>query len=271
MVIRLPSKIGLKRGDEGEEISELQNYLKEFGYIDVQDTARKYGIEVDSKKASVQPSKPGVFDETTENSLKAFQEFYGLPATGDLNKKTVNLMLKPRCGVYDQITLGKKFVTVNNKWKKTNLTYKYANFSPDLDEAAVKNAIEIAFKQWSSVSPLNFSEVSGTSDITFKWGAKDHGCGIAFDGPSKVLAHAYFPGTIKEGTVDFDEDEFWTDDNPATGIDLATVALHELGHTLGLNHSNVEKAIMFAFYGGRLLTLFPDDVAGIQSLYGPRN
>lgn len=271
MVIKLPSRLGLKRGDEGEEINELQYYLKQFGYLDFQDVARKFGIEVDSKRGSPRPVEPGVFDETTENGLKSFQEFYSLPATGDLNKQTINLMLKPRCGVIDPVTRGRKFVTVNNKWKKTNLTYNFANFSSDLDESVIKNAIEIAFKQWSSVSPLAFSEASGTSDITFKWGAKDHGCGIAFDGPSSVLAHAYYPGTGKDGTVDFDEDEFWTDDSQATGTDLATVALHELGHTLGLDHSNVRQAVMYAYYGGRLLTLFPDDIAGIQSLYGQRN
>jgi hypothetical protein len=262
----------LKRGDDGEEISELQNYLKQFGYLDIQDGARKFGIEVDTKGAPPQPVEAGVFDETTENGLKSFQEFYSLPATGQLNKETINLMLKPRCGVIDPVLKGKKFVTAQfGKWKKTSLTYNFANFSSDLNETAIKNAVKTAFKQWSSVSPLTFSEVSGKSDITFKFGARDHGCGIAFDGPSQVLAHAYFPGTGKDGIVDFDEDELWTDDDPATGIDLATVALHELGHTLGLDHSQVKKAIMFAFYGGRLLTLFPDDIAGIQSLYGKRN
>ena len=58
---------------------------------------------------------------------------------------------------------------------------------------------------------------------------------------------------------------------PPSGIDLATVALSRLGHGLGLAHSNVSSAVMYAYYGGPRRELTDDDIQGIQSIYGARS
>uniref|UniRef100_UPI00398F2B1F neutrophil collagenase-like isoform X2 n=1 Tax=Pristiophorus japonicus TaxID=55135 RepID=UPI00398F2B1F len=55
------------------------------------------------------------------------------------------------------------------------------------------------------------------------------------------------------------------------GINLFLVAAHEFGHSLGLDHSDDENALMFPFYtyvDTDGYTLPNDDVQGIQSLYG---
>jgi hypothetical protein len=52
--------------------------------------------------------------------------------------------------------------------------------------------------------------------------------------------------------------------------DLFAIALHEIGHSIGLEHSQVRSSIMYASYNDDINTLQPDDIAGVQALYGAR-
>ena len=58
-----------------------------------------------------------------------------------------------------------------------------------------------------------------------------------------------------------------------SGLSFYAVAVHEFGHSLGLSHSSVEGAIMFPYYQAVTdnYTLSPDDITGIQAIYGPSN
>ena len=55
-----------------------------------------------------------------------------------------------------------------------------------------------------------------------------------------------------------------------SNYDLLTVALHEFGHALGLGESQVQQAVMYGTYQGVEQSLATDDIAGIDSIYGPR-
>lgn len=67
----------------------------------------------------------------------------------------------------------------------------------------------------------------------------------------------------------FDEAETFTDLSHE-GTNLLYVAVHEIGHNLGLRHSSVQDAVMCPAYLGYKpdLKLHSDDIAGIHSLYG---
>ena len=104
-----------------------------------------------------------------------------------------------------------------------------------------------------------------------------------FDGVANTLAHAFQPGTESmygpggaiAGDIHFDVSETWIDD-PADDTlvqdyDFYTIALHELGHALGLDHvAQASGAVMKPFYTGTHRVLTADDIAGIQAIYGAR-
>lgn len=49
--------------------------------------------------------------------------------------------------------------------------------------------------------------------------------------------------------------------------DAQSVFLHENGHALGLGHSSVQQAVMYAYYQGARCALHQDDIDGVSALY----
>lgn len=158
-----------------------------------------------------------------------------------------------------------------SKWGKTDITYYFVNSSNKVDGELEYQIVSQAFDTWASYTPLTFTRVTnrGEADIEVAWAAGDHGGEEAFDGPGGILAYATFPNPFvdRKLVLRFDEDERWRTDG-VNDVDLYTVALHEIGHALGLAHSRDPLAVMFASYAGPARGLSPDDIAGIQDLYG---
>ncbi|NP_001079874.1 uncharacterized protein LOC379564 precursor [Xenopus laevis] len=205
---------------------------------------------------------------TFVEKIKEMQKFFGMSVTGRLDSDTMTMMKTPRCGMPD-VAEFRQFPG-RPRWAKTQLSYRIVNYTPDLPRPVVDEAIRMAFKVWSDVTPLKFTRVSSRrADILIQFGARSHGDGIPFDGPNGVLAHAYAPGNGIGGDAHFDEDERWT--SSSAGFNLFLVAAHEFGHSLGLDHSRDARALMFPNYryvNTRNFRLPQDDVNGIQSIYG---
>lgn len=94
------------------------------------------------------------------------------------------------------------------------------------------------------------------------------------DGALGVLAHAFYPpvnGLTRAGDLHFDNTEAWVLAGAAPGppFDVQTVALHELGHSLGLTHGGtVAGDVMFGAYTGVKRALAAGDIGFITAIYG---
>lgn len=80
------------------------------------------------------------------------------------------------------------------------------------------------------------------------------------------------PSCIIDADVEFNpQDQFATSTpTPSDNFDLQSIATHEFGHLLGMDHSGLGNAIMFAFGdsgGAPNRTLSTDDILGIGSIY----
>uniref|UniRef100_K7GD27 Peptidase metallopeptidase domain-containing protein n=1 Tax=Pelodiscus sinensis TaxID=13735 RepID=K7GD27_PELSI len=240
-----------EKDNEGENTQLVQEYLQKF-----------YELQPDPEHLAWRRSSSSVIEK-----IKKMQEFFGLEVTGKPDPETLEVMQKPRCGVPDVGQYG----VILPGWKKTKLTYRIVNYTPDMTRADVDKAIQKAFKVWSTVSPLTFTRIhKGIADIMIAFGSRAHGrCPRYFDGPLGVLGHAFPPGNGIGGDVHFDEDEQWTDGS--AGFNLFLVAAHEFGHALGLSHSTDTRALMFpnyAYVNPSEFPLSPDDINGIQAIYG---
>ena len=124
-----------------------------------------------------------------------------------------------------------------------------------------------AFQTWAANTHFKFSRVQDytRADIKIGFQSRDHGDGYPFDGAGGVLAHAFSP---TDGRFHYDADEQWSVGAVPGQFDLQTVALHEIGHLLGLGHSNVQGAIMWpSISPGGTKGLDRDDINGIRALY----
>jgi hypothetical protein len=155
-------------------------------------------------------------------------------------------------------------------------------------------AIRKAHAEWSSGpwagtgigdgSPTNVVLGSGNANFDNTWQ------GVAAAGGTNDNVHVALPGS-HGSTLSFVETPAsdgwrviyyegvvaWSDGPgaPDAGqLDLQGDATHEIGHVVGLGHSSVAGATMFASLGGNGVaarSIEADDVAGLQSIYGVKS
>ena len=98
-----------------------------------------------------------------ETAIRRFQEFTGLPVTGELDEATIAQTKKSRCGMPDVDEGGrvKRYETAS-KWNKKQLTY-FVEHGADLSHSIQDDVFAKALKYWSDASGLSFSEASSAS------------------------------------------------------------------------------------------------------------
>jgi hypothetical protein len=134
-----------------------------------------------------------------------------------------------------------------------------------------------AAQNWAQYANINFAVVgdNGTVPGQGLYQQGDPGMGdIRFAGYSfsnNYLGYAYLPNPINNydiaGDVNFDT-KFNL--NIGSTYDIQTIAMHEIGHTLGLDHSTSSTSVMYATYNGSKRAISSDDIQGVQAIYGAR-
>ncbi|KAJ8607736.1 hypothetical protein MRB53_031266 [Persea americana] len=269
---------GSQKGETIKGIHQLKQYLEKFGYLPLHsNTTTTEGTNDDS------------FDDLLETAIKSYQHNFHLNISGQLDAATAKQMMIPRCGVADIVNEKRgnwrhlsstllhsishySLFQYSKRWppSKTHLTYGFLNGVQVMDMKNLSSIISGAFAKWQAVTNFTLKETQNVESANIKIGffSRSHGDGSPFDGRKGVLAHAYEP-TV--GVVHFDTDERWAI-NPSFNefFDVKTVAMHEIGHLLGLDHSNDPNARMYpTVHGGRRkVELGADDIQGIRTLYG---
>lgn len=263
----------------------LQNPVAEGGPVNSKQVAQ--GIDFLTKFGYLMNDDPRTgtlrSQADLEKAIKMLQRYANLPETGKMDAATIAQMGKSRCGVADYGNYNsdntrrkKRYTLQGSSWKKTDLTYQIKSFTRDINSQETQRQIfKKSFDQWSAATNLRIKEDRYANekdvDIHISFVNGWHNDAYPFDGQGGTLAHAFYPHNNLglSGDAHFDDAEKFTTGTSA-GINLDWVAIHEFGHALGLEHSNVRESIMYPWYKGYVpdVKLTKDDILGIQQLYG---
>ncbi|KAK7407294.1 hypothetical protein VNO78_09091 [Psophocarpus tetragonolobus] len=226
-------------------LSMMKDYLSNYGYI--------------------QSSGPynGSLDEETIVGIKTYQKYFNLQVTGKVTRQTLEQMSFLRCGVPD-INIDYNLTEDNTTWPKAgkrwfpkgkNITY---GFLPESQLPA--NATKVfrdSFTRWArATGVLNLKEATTYNNADIKIGFYNF---TFLEIDKEVYGFSVISldrnSDKKTGEILLDGSKYWLlpSENYSLlswedGIlDLESAAMHQIGHLLGLDHSNDTDSVMYPY------------------------
>uniref|UniRef100_A0A1I7YZX5 ZnMc domain-containing protein n=1 Tax=Steinernema glaseri TaxID=37863 RepID=A0A1I7YZX5_9BILA len=220
---------------------KVATYLASFGYLNVTSTH--------------------LAKEDIQYALLKFQSFMGIPKTGSVDDAVRKKMLESRCGLADELPPQDR----RPIWHKPILTWNISSFSDQLSEGETREAIHRAFSAWEKALPMNFLEISQgrNADIVIGFAERKPKESRDITGTSAAETNG--------ARILLWNDQEWSyldRQSAPEATDLYHVLLHEIGHVLGMEHSQDKSSIMYPTFASKKKDIGHVDVENVRKLYG---
>jgi hypothetical protein len=199
-----------------------------------------------------------------------------------MNRLSIRRAVLAGAGMAVMLTIGMSAYSTFGKWAVNPVVFYVNPANADVSSAAAEAALNAGMEIWNT---------QGGSPFRYSYGGRVNDTSVGYDNRNVILfrdtqnpnnssaiASTYCwasGGSLVDCDIIFWDGHkltfFTGSDGCSGGAYIEDIAAHELGHALGLSHSDVRAATMYPSYSTcsqELRTLEDDDIAGVQSLYG---
>jgi hypothetical protein len=268
--IPLLSVLGPELSEQSEAASlaavrQLERALHRLGFFEQLDISTTQ----QQQQQQQQHGKSGALSAATADAVRRFQRSVGIRPNGVVGSITRAAMLQSRHDRRGGAELGAAAATGceraggRRRFHKGQCIKYWVGTAPGyLSRDAVLSEVGAALDTWAATGLVSFLRVEeqATADVTLSWlcAAADG------DGAGGEVARA-----DKRG-ITFDVSDRWATaaaDLHPRSFRLRPVVLHEVGHVLGLTHSEDPRSVMAPYYFEGRLKLSQGDIDALKALY----
>jgi len=151
---------------------------------------------------------------------------------------------------------------------QSTITWNLLNESNDILRKRQIKALKRVFLRIGQVIPVKFKFIQDEGEIQITVSDSDN----YFSNRPNALAYAFVGTTSQEIDLVFNESYFWALNREIGNnqYDFEIVAIHEILHVLGLNHSMINDSVMYPNYQA-IYDMNEQDISNLHDIWGVRS